>query len=86
MAFDFAVANLELVNGLLETSTRAGFVVALGARSNNPAMPAKIQAFAENNLPEASRGGAKRALTAIAVRKAAADRLRAATAAWLAGS
>lgn len=86
MAFDFAVANLELVNGLLETSTRAGFIVALGSRSNNPAMPGKIQAFAEKNLPEASRGGAKRALTAIAVRKAAADRLRAATAAWLAGS
>lgn len=86
MAFNFAVANLELVNGLLETSTRAGFIVALGAGSNDPAMPGKIQAFAEKNLPEASRGGARRALTAIAVRKAAADRLRAATAAWLAGS
>ena len=86
MAFDFAVANLDLVNSLLETSTRAGFIVALGSRSNDPAMPAKIQAFAEKNLPEASRGGARRALTAIAVRKAAADRLKAATAAWLAGS
>ncbi|WP_066648921.1 MULTISPECIES: M1 family metallopeptidase [Sphingomonas] len=86
MAFDFAVANLDLVNSLLETSTRAGFIVALGSRSNDPAMPGKIQAFAEKNLPEASRGGAKRALTAIAVRKSAADRLRAATAAWLAGS
>jgi aminopeptidase N len=86
MAFDFAVANLALVNGLLETSTRAAFIPTLGARSNNPAMPAKITAFAETNLPEASRGGAKRALTAIAVRKAAADRLRTAVSAWLAGS
>ncbi len=86
MAFDFAVANLDLVNGLLETSTRAGFIPALGARSNNPAMPAKITAFAEANLPEASRGGVKRALTTIAARKAAADRLRPAVAAWLAGS
>lgn len=86
MAFDFAVANLALVNGLLETSTRAAFIPTLGARSNNPAMPAKITAFAEANLPEASRGGAKRALTAIAVRKAAADRLRTAVSAWLAGS
>lgn len=84
MAFDFAVANLDMVNGLLETSTRAGFIPALGARSNNPAMPAKITAFAEANLPEASRGGAKRALTTIAARKAAADRLRPAVAAWLA--
>lgn len=83
MAFDFAVANLDLINGLLETSTRAGYIVALGAGSNDPAMPGKIEAFAAKNLPEGSRGGAKRALTTIAVRKASADRLRAATATWL---
>ena len=35
------------------------------------------------NLPETSRGGAKRALAAIAVRKAAAERLRPAVQTWL---
>jgi len=82
MAFDFAVANADLVNGVLEASTRAGFIVSLGAGSNDPAMPGKITAYAEKNLPEAARGGAKRALSSIAVRKAVADRLRAGVTAW----
>jgi aminopeptidase N len=83
MAFDFAVANMDLVNGLLETSTRAGFIVGLGQASNDPAMPGKITAFAEKNLPEASRGGAKRALAAIAGRKQISDRLRDDVATWV---
>ncbi|MBY8827579.1 M1 family metallopeptidase [Hephaestia mangrovi] len=82
LAFDFAVANLDTVNPLLEESTRAGFVVGLAARSNDPAMPGKVQAFADKNLPEASRQGVKETLTAIAVRKAIADRLRPAVTKW----
>ena len=84
MAFDFAVANLDMVNSLLEESTRASFVVGLGAGSNDPAMPGKIQAFADKNLPAASRQGVKRALTSIAVRKSIADRLRPAVTKWVA--
>ena len=83
MAFDYAVANMDLVNGLLETSTRAGFIVGLGTGSNDPAMPGKITAYAEKNLPEASRGGAKRSLAIIAVRKEAADRVRNAVEQWV---
>ncbi|MES2044904.1 MAG: M1 family metallopeptidase [Pseudomonadota bacterium] len=86
MAFDFAVANLDLVNGFLETSTRAGFVVGLAAGSNDPAMPAKITAFAEKNLAEASRGGARRSLALIATRRQAAERLKPAVTGWLSGS
>lgn len=82
MAFDFAVANAELVNGLLEASTRAGFIVSLGAGSNDPAMPGKIQAYADKNLPATARGGVKRALASIAVRKGVADRLRAGVTTW----
>ena len=83
MAFDYAVANMELVNGLLETSTRAGFIVSLATASNDPAMPAKITAYAEKNLPEASRGGAAKALSAISVRKQGADRVRADVTKWV---
>ncbi|MES2098147.1 MAG: M1 family metallopeptidase [Pseudomonadota bacterium] len=83
MAFDFAVANADLINGMLEASTRAGFIVGLGAGSNDPAMPGKITAYAEKNLPASSRGGAKRALTSIAVRKATLDRLTPGVTAWL---
>jgi aminopeptidase N len=82
MAFDFALANLDLVNGFVETSSRSGYIVGLGQGSNDPAMPGKITAFAEQHLPVESRGGARRALAMIAVRKEAADRLRAEVAAW----
>ncbi|MBN8814898.1 MAG: M1 family metallopeptidase [Sphingomonas sp.] len=81
LAFDFAVANAELVNGALEASSRAAFIPSLGAGSNDPAMPGKIQAFAAKQ-PETARGGAKRALSQIAVRKAVADRLRGGVAGW----
>ncbi|WCM28841.1 M1 family metallopeptidase [Sphingomonas sp. QA11] len=83
MAFDFAVANRDMVNGLLETSTRSSFIVSLGTTSNDPAMPGKITAYAEKNLPEASRGGVTRVLSAIAVRKQGADRVRADVAKWV---
>ena len=83
MAFDFAVANADLVNGLTETSTRAGFIVGLGGGSNDPAMPGKITAYAAKNLAEASRGGAKRTLALIATRKGVADRMRGDVTTWI---
>lgn len=84
LAFDWAVANKALVDSFLEESNRATFIVGLGAGSNDPAMPGKIQAFADANLPEGSRGGAKRSISQIAVRKAVADRLKPAVQNWLA--
>jgi hypothetical protein len=85
MAFDWAVANKTLVDTFVEESSRAGFLVSLGAGSNDPAMPGKIRAYADANLPEASRGGANRVISGIAVRKATADRLRPAVTKWVAG-
>ncbi len=83
LAFDFAVANPDLVNGFLEASTRSGYIPSLGAASADPAMPAKIMAYAEKNLPEASRGGAKRTVALMAVRRQLADRTRGAIEAWV---
>lgn len=83
MAFDFAVANPDLVNGFLEASTRSGYIPSLGAGSTDPAMPTKILAYAEKNLPEASRGGAKRTVALMAVRQQLADRTRPAIEAWV---
>ena len=82
LAFDWAVAHRPVVDGFLEASARAPFIPSLGAGSNDPAMPGKINAFAQS-LPATSRGGATRALSTIGVRKGVADRLRAATARWL---
>ncbi|WP_380786375.1 M1 family metallopeptidase [Sphingomonas sp. R86521] len=84
MAFDWAVANKAIVDGFVEESSRSGYVVGLGGGSNDPAMPGKITAYAAANLPEASRGGSRRVISAIAVRKAAAERLRPAVTQWLA--
>ncbi len=84
MAFDWAVANRTLVDGFVEESSRAGYVVGLGGGSNDPAMPGKITAYAAANLPAASQGGAKRAVAGIAVRKATAERLRPAVTTWAA--
>ncbi|MFN3434529.1 MAG: ERAP1-like C-terminal domain-containing protein, partial [Sphingomonas sp.] len=83
LAFDWAVANRALVEGFLEESSRSSFIVGLGGGSNDPAMPGKIQAFAQT-LPESSRSPARRVVASIAVRKAAAERLRAAVQTWVA--
>ena len=83
MAFDYAVANREMVEGFLEESTRSGYIVGLGGASNDPAMTAKINDFAQKNLPEASRGGAERTIAQIIARKAVADRLRPAIQRWI---
>ncbi|MCP3733742.1 M1 family metallopeptidase [Sphingomonas sp. RP10(2022)] len=82
MAFDWAVANRATVEGFIEESSRSGYIVGLGGGSNDPAMPAKIDAFAKT-LPETSRGAAKRVVSGIAVRKAVADRLRPAVQTWV---
>jgi len=83
LAFDFAVANPDLVNGFLEASTRSGYIPSLGAGSADPAMPAKILAYAEKNLPEAARGGAKRTVALMETYRQLADRTRPAIQAWV---
>ncbi|WP_029623888.1 M1 family metallopeptidase [Sphingomonas sp. PAMC 26617] len=82
MAFDYAVAHLALVNTLVETSTRAGFVAGLGAGSDDPAMPGKIKAFATANLPAEARGAADRTVSTMAARRMVDARISGDVAAW----
>jgi len=82
MAFDFATTNAAIINPMLETSSRSSFIVQLGGRSNDPAMPGKIAAYAAKALPVASRGPADRTVNAIRNRATFADRLRPAVTAW----
>ena len=84
MAFDWATAHLDVVNGFVEASARSQYVVALAASSSDPAMPAKLQAYADKNLPADARQGLQRVLTTIAVRRASAEKLRPAVSGWLA--
>ena len=83
LAFDYAVAHQAQVNGFLEGTARAGYIIGLGRGSNDPAMPGKITAYANASLPEASRTPARQAVALMAVRRANADRLRADVQAWL---
>ena len=84
LAFDWAVANRDLVNGFVEQSSQARYIPSLGGGSNDPAMPGKIKAYASQFLPESARNVAEQTVSLIAVRKAVADRLRPATERWLA--
>ena len=81
-AFNFATANAATINPMLETSSRSSFIVQLGGRSNDPAMPAKIADYAAKNLPAASRGPADRTVNAIRNRATYATRLRPAVTVW----
>ncbi len=64
MAFDWAVANVDKVNGFLETSTRSAFIVGLPSVSGDPKLAERVTAFAAKALPVASR---KPAETTVAV-------------------
>jgi aminopeptidase N len=65
LAFDFAVANREKVEALVDISSRSRFVSGLGARSADPAMAQKIEDYATRHLTPESRRPADVAIAAI---------------------
>lgn len=81
LALDWAIANRGLVEGFIEESSRAGFIVGLARGSNDASTPAKLRALST----AASKSTVDRTLAAIAVRRQVADRMRAATEAWVRG-
>jgi aminopeptidase N len=83
LAFDWAVAHQSLVDSFIETSNRASFVVSLGRGSRDPAMPGKILAYAQKNLPAESQGPAQRVVALMAASRATRERLTPEIAAWL---
>ncbi len=82
MAFDWAVANSEKVNAFLEASTRSQFIVGLAAGSGDPAVAAKVTAWADKNLPEGSRKPAAQSVSSITYRAALRARQAAALGKW----
>jgi aminopeptidase N len=69
-AFDFAIANLPKVNGLVESSSRAGYFPALASGSSSPAMVDKLKAYAEANLPASARSQTNTAVSRMQYRAA----------------
>ena len=67
-AFDFALANLAKVNGLVESSSRAGYFPALASGSPAPAMVDKLKAYADANLPASARSQTNTAVSRMQYR------------------
>ena len=84
LAFDFATARAGAVNGFVETSSRPGFIVKLAARSSDPALAARVDAYAARSLAAGSRQGAASASSAIRYRARLRVEQAGAIAAWAA--
>lgn len=68
LAFDFAVAHKDAVNGKVDAASRTKFIPALGKASADPAMIDKVRAYAAANLPAGSRGEAEKTAASVADR------------------
>jgi aminopeptidase N len=84
MAFDFAVAHKDAVNGKVDAASRTKFIPGLAKASADPAMVGKVTAYAAANLPAGSRGEAGKSVASITdrikTRKAALPQITAWTA------
>jgi aminopeptidase N len=65
MTFDWALANRERVDPLVDASSRSRFIPGLASRSADPAMVGKLQSYAEHHMTPQSRGAADRAIASI---------------------
>jgi hypothetical protein len=84
LAFDFALAHLPQINERVDGSSRSRYVPRLAYASADPAMIAKLNAYAANHLPADARGDAANSVASIAYRiKMRKERLPAIDA-WLA--
>ncbi|MFL6674422.1 MAG: M1 family metallopeptidase [Massilia sp.] len=76
MAFDFALANIGKINERVDASSRSRYFPRLASGSADPAMIAKIKAYAGANLAPTSRRDADTAIASIADRiRVRAERL-----------
>jgi len=84
LAFDFAVAHKDAVNGKVDAASRTKFIPGLAKASADPAMIDKVRAYAAANLPAGSRGEAEKSVASITdrikARKAALPQITAWTA------
>ena len=66
MAFDFTQAHLDAINAMLEPDSRNEFVPRLAETSADPAMIAKLEAFAKAHIPATARQATVKAAAAVA--------------------
>jgi aminopeptidase N len=67
-ALDFCAAHWAAISQLMEPDSRTQYVADLVGRGADPALIAKLDAFAETNVPASARGQVRRADAQIAYR------------------
>ncbi len=83
LAVDFALANREAVEALVDVSSKSEFIPGLGYGSSDPAMIGKLEAYAKAYLSPESRKPVDQAVAAIQTRIKSQPRIRTETSAWL---
>ncbi|GGE81294.1 M1 family metallopeptidase [Sphingomonas prati] len=82
MTFDWAAAHKDQVNALVEASSRPRYIVGLAGQASDPAVATRVEAYAQANLPPASRQGAVTSVSQIRYRAGLKAAQRAPLAAW----
>lgn len=83
LAVDFALANREAVEALVDVSSKSEFIPGLGNGSNDPAMIDKLNAYANVYLTPESRKPLDQAIVSIQTRIKTQPRIRSEVNAWL---
>ena len=84
LAFDFAVAQHDKVDALIDSTSRSRYYPRLASGSQNPAMVGKLQAYAEQHIAPTSRRDTETAVTGIQTRIRLRDAQLPQIKAWLA--
>lgn len=83
LAVDFALANREAVEALVDVSSTSEFIPGLGSGSTDPAMVGKLNAYAAAHLKPGSRKPVEQAIVAIQTRITSQPRIRSEVNNWL---
>ena len=83
LAFDFAAAHRDRVDGLVDTTSRSRYYPGLGSRSLDPAMIEKIRAYADAHVAASSRRPTETAIASIVYRLKVRNERLPAVDAWL---
>lgn len=83
LAVDFALANREAVEALVDVSSTSEFIPGLGNGSSDPAMVGKLNSYAAAHLKPESRKPVEQAIVAIQTRITSQPRIRSEVNSWL---
>jgi aminopeptidase N len=84
LAFDFAMAHMAALDERLDATSRTRYYAGLAGRSGDPAMLAKVKAYAAAHVDEKSRRDTETAAASVLDRIRVREMVRPAVGAWLA--